>query len=130
MPGPAHLLELKDKIPLDNNQVTAIRSIYKTMQADAIAEGNRLIALEQRLEAHFHNATITETMLRELLTDIADSRQKLRYIHLSTHLKTPRLLTRAQIDRYNMLRGYGVDPCRTVPAGHNPEMWRKHNECP
>jgi len=28
-----------------------------------------------------------------------------------------------------MLRGYGGDPCANVPAGHNAEMWRRHNNC-
>jgi len=131
VPGPAHLLELKEKIPLSSNQVEAIEALYETMRSQAIAEGEKLIVLEQRLEEHFRTAAITEDMLRELLSEIAASQQRLRYIHLSTHLQTPRLLTKAQIARYNALRGYGSpQPCsQAPPAGHSLEMWRKHNGC-
>lgn len=129
VPGPAHLLELKDKIPLDAEQVRELRAIYDTMRAEAIAWGNRLIELERELEKHFRNATITDEILRRLLVDIADSHRKLRYIHLSAHLKTPTILTEAQIDRYRILRGYSPDVCNQVPAGHDVELWRKHNNC-
>jgi hypothetical protein len=28
------------------------------------------------------------------------------------------------------MRGYGEgDPWKNVPAGHDPEMWKKHNGC-
>jgi len=130
IPGPAHLLELKDQIPLNSGQVTALRETYEAMRAKAVAEGRRLLALEAELEKHFRNSTITDQILRRLLDQIAESQQKLRYIHLSSHLKTPIILTMAQIERYNTLRGYGADPCGQVPAGHNAELWRKHNNCP
>jgi hypothetical protein len=131
MPGPAHLLELKEDIPLTSSQVQAIKALYETMRRQAIAEGEKLIVLEHRLEEHFRTAAITEDMLRELLSEIAASQQRLRYIHLSTHLQTPRLLTKAQIARYNALRGYGSPrPCNQAPpAGHSLEMWRQHNGC-
>jgi hypothetical protein len=34
-----------------------------------------------------------------------------------------------QIKRYNILRGYAEDPCQNIPAGHNPEMYRRHMGC-
>lgn len=129
VPGPAHLLELKDAIPLDATQVSAIRAIYEMMRTDAIIEGERLIALERSLEDHFRNGTITDDILQRLLAEIADSQQRLRYIHLSTHLKTPSLLTKAQVARYNELRGYATKPCSQVPPGHDADQWRKHNDC-
>jgi hypothetical protein len=129
VPGPAHLLELKDKIALDEKQVRELRMLYDAMRAEAIAEGNRLIALEAELEKYFRDSTINDQILRRLLDKIADSQQKLRYIHLSTHLKTPMILSEAQIDLYRMLRGYQTDPCSRVPEGHNAELWRKHNNC-
>jgi hypothetical protein len=129
IPGPAHLLELKEKIPLSAGQVAEISEIYAAMLAQAIAEGERLIELEQKLEERFRSGAMTDAALRHLLTDIAVSQQKLRYIHLSTHLRTPRILSKVQIARYNALRGYSTDPCDQVPEGHDPEMWRKHNSC-
>ena len=41
MPGPVHLLELKDEIALTPEQVEAIVGIYERMRARAIAEGER-----------------------------------------------------------------------------------------
>jgi hypothetical protein len=129
-PGPAHLLELKDDIPLSADQVAAIQAIFENMRKEAIEEGERLIAGEQALEEAFRERTVTQESLRRTLADIERSRSALRYIHLSAHLSTPALLTEAQISRYKILRGYGSHPCASVPAGHDPAMWRKHHGCP
>lgn len=129
MPGPAHLLELKDDIPLTAEQVSAIQAIYDRMRADAIAEGERLIAREQALETAFRSRTATDESLRRLLASIGESRTALRYVHLATHLSTPALLTDEQLTRYNALRGYGSDPCANAPAGHDAALWRRHNGC-
>jgi hypothetical protein len=129
VPGPAHLLELKNDIPLTPEQVAAIETIRDKMKNDAVAEGERLIALERALEEQFRNRTMTPERLRKALTAIEKSRSELRYIHLEAHLATPSLLTAGQIARYNELRGYAANPCDAVPAGHDPVMWRKHNGC-
>ncbi len=129
VPGPAHLLELKDDIPLDADQVARLERLFATMQAEAIETGERLIALEAALEAGFRAGTVTEADLRARLDDIAAAQGDLRFIHLRTHLETPSLLSAAQIARYNELRGYAADPCASVPAGHDPLMWRRHMGC-
>lgn len=129
VPGPAHLLELKEKIPLRPEQVAAIEAIFKKMKSEAIAEGERLIALERELETLFSERTVTDESLQQSLAKIEASRRALRYVHLSAHLTTPALLSREQIERYNKLRGYGGDPCANVPEGHDAKMWRKHNRC-
>lgn len=130
VPGPAHLLEMKDKIPLDSEQISAISEIYEQMKVQAIDQGERLIALERELESHFQNRTITDAILRSFLDAIAESRKGLRYIHLATHLKTPEILSEDQIKKYNALRGYSnLDPCANAPEGHDAEMWRNHNGC-
>lgn len=130
VPGPAHLLELKDKIPLSAEQAAAVTKLFKAMNAQARKQGEVLIGIETELEAHFRNRTITDELLRDHLHTIGQARTELRYIHLSTHLQTPKILTEQQIARYNALRGYGNDdPCANVPEGHNAEMWRKHNGC-
>jgi hypothetical protein len=116
LPGPAHLLELKDKIPLSADQSAAIASIYDSMKS-------------QSIDQHFARRTITDDLLRSLLGEIAAARRQLRYIHLSTHLKTPAILSAAQIKKYNALRGYSDDPCAKIPTGHDPVQWRKHNGC-
>lgn len=130
LPGPAHLLEMKDEIGLDAAQRAAIARLRDRMKAAAIEEGERLINLEQALETQFRDRTVTDESLRAALDDIAASRRNLRYIHLSAHLETPEILLPAQIRKYNELRGYAAaDPCAAVPRGHDPAMWRKHNGC-
>ena len=130
VPGPVHLLEMKNDIPLDDTQVSAISKIFEQMKAQAIQQGERLIALERKLESHFQNRTITDTVLRSSLDAIAEARKELRYIHLATHLKTPEILSQDQVKKYNALRGYSnPDPCANIPKGHDAELWHKHNGC-
>jgi hypothetical protein len=109
VPGPSHLLELKDEIQLDPQQTAAIRMIFDHMRSDAISEGNRLISYQRALDLDFKNGSITDETLAKMIAKIEESRGKLRYIHLSAHLKTRLVLTVDQIDRYNSLRGY-ADP--------------------
>lgn len=106
LPGPAHLLELKDRIPLAPDQVKAVEDLFNTMRRDAMAEGERLIARERALDDAFRRRDVTPDSLRAMLAEIEASRAALRYIHLATHLATPALLTETQIARYNELRGY------------------------
>ncbi len=129
MPGPAHLLDLKDEIPLTADQAAAIAAVFERMRAAAVAGGQRLIAGERALEAAFASGTVTAQTLRPLLTEVGRARTALRYTHLAAHLETLPLLTEAQIARYNLLRGYSGDPCASPPKGHDPALWRKHNGC-
>ncbi len=129
MPGPAHLLELKDRIPLSRDQVAAITDIFEGMRAAAIAGGELLIVREEALERAFRNASVTDRSLQVMLSEIGQARTALRHVHLAAHLKTLPLLTGDQIARYNILRGYAGDPCANPPEGHDASMWRKHNGC-
>jgi hypothetical protein len=129
MPGPAHLLELKDKIPLTQDQVAKTQVLFDDMRKAAITTGERLIAAETALELAFARGTVDEASLRGLLSEAEAARTALRFIHLSQHYKTVQYLQPEQIKRYNVLRGYAEDPCKNVPAGHNPEMYRRHMGC-
>ncbi|MDJ0825279.1 MAG: hypothetical protein QNJ16_07235 [Rhodobacter sp.] len=128
-PGPAHLLEHKDELGLSADQIAAIQSIYEQMLSEAIAAGSRFIAAEAALSKAFEDQGLSDSVLQELIDEASAARAELRFVHLSRHLATPELLTRQQIERYNVLRGYADDPCQNVPAGHNAEMWRRHNNC-
>jgi hypothetical protein len=131
IPGPVHLLEMKEEIALNPDQIEKIDTLYQGMKKQAISLGLKLIELERKLNSHFANGTITEKLLHELLEQITQVRKRLRYVHLSTHLKTPGILTVKQIDLYNKLRGYySDDPCKNIPKGHDPEIWKKHHNCP
>ena len=107
LPGPMHLLEMKDRLSLTVDQVAAIQSVFDAMRRDAIVEGERLIARERALDEAFRRREVTPQSLRRMLEEIEASRAALRYIHLAAHLATPPLLTEAQIAAYNRLRGYG-----------------------
>lgn len=130
VPGPAHLLELKNEIGLSPDQVSPIEAIFAAMQAEAQGAGERFIAAEAAIEEAFRAGDLTPDTLRALIDTAAAARAELRYVHLSRHLETPPLLTAEQFALYSDLRGYGAtDPCDAVPAGHDPAMWRRHNGC-
>jgi hypothetical protein len=74
IPGPAHLLQSQDEIGLDPARVAAIQDLFEAMQAQATAEGERLIALEQELDDQFRQRAITEQRLRDLLAEIGRER--------------------------------------------------------
>ena len=120
---------MKDRIPLSPEQVSKIKALFAEMKAKAIAVGARLINFEEQLENKFRNGTITAIELRTLLKQLAEVRAELRFVHLSTHLKTPAIVSAEQIARYNILRGYAKDPCSHVPEGHDAKLWRLHNGC-
>jgi hypothetical protein len=131
VPGPVHLLEMKEEIGLNAQQIQAIEDLYENMKQKAIPLGLKLIELERKLNHHFANQTITDELLRQNLRKIAEVYKQLRYVHLSAHLNTPDILKPEQIVLYNKLRGYSSDnPCENVPKGHDPEMWKKHHNCP
>ncbi len=106
MPGPAHILEMADKINLNDDQNASITTLFKRMKAKAIKFGTKLVQLEKELDQMFANKSVTQETLVSQLEKIAKVRGKLRQVHLETHLKTPAILTRHQIVTYNRLRGY------------------------
>jgi len=129
-PGPSHLLDMKNKIMLTEEQVGIIKTSYNQMKAQAIELGERLISQEQALEHMFRAKIVNPDTLRSSLSEIEKTRTELRYTHLVTHLKTPKILSKDQIQRYNAMRGYSnSDPCSNIPEGHDAKMWKKHNGC-
>ena len=131
MPGPIHILEMKEEIKLSEEQVNKIEQLYEKMKKEAVPLGLELIALEGKLNRAFADRTIDEKGLKSQLEQIAKTYMALRYVHLSAHLETPNILTASQIETYNKLRGYfSDDPCKNIPKGHDPEMWKKHHDCP
>ena len=120
---------MKKEIELTFEQERMVVALYNDMNKEAIAFGNKLIEYEKNLNNRFAERKIDEKALDELLTKISETYKSLRYTHLSAHLKTPGILTEDQIKKYNKLRGYSSDdPCANIPEGHDPVMWRKHND--
>ena len=130
LPGPKHILEMKKEIELTAEQERTVVALYNDMNKEAIALGYKLIEYERELNNRFAERNIDDKVLDQLLTKISETSKSLRYTHLSAHLRTPSILTEAQIKKYNKLRGYSSDdPCANIPEGHDPVMWRKHNNC-
>jgi len=130
VPGPVHLLEMKSEIGLSSEQISAIETIWSEMNQNARRLGERYVALEKQLNELFATGQITPETLKVLLSKIATVRAELRYTHLSSHLQTGPVLKPAQVALYNRLRGYSNDdPCLNIPEGHDPNMWKKHNNC-
>ena len=128
-PGPRHLLDLREELALTPAQVAGIERIYARMQSRAITAGERFIAAERALSDAFADRTVDASALGDLTARAGAARAALRQVHLPAHLEATPLLSEEQIARYNVLRGYAGDPCDTVPAGHDPQMWRRHNGC-
>lgn len=105
-PGPAHLLELAERIPLDADQAVEIRRIEARMRAAAIVRGAALLEAERRIEAAFRDRTVDSTALAPLLAEAGLARAQVRAAHLDAHIDATALLRPDQIDAYARLRGY------------------------
>ena len=114
-PGPAHVLELADKLELSAQQKTRTEAIFKSMQADAIRWGKALVDKEQELDRRFASAAITPEELRSLLDQIGKLQAEVRRAHLQAHLQQRQILSIEQVAKYDNLRGYGSGP----GSGHN-----------
>lgn len=106
VPGPSHVLEMKDALELTVEQKAIIVVVFKRMKADAVSESRSLIEGEARLEAAFRKGRIDSKTLELRVGAIEESRARLRFAHLSAHLALLDVLTKPQIDSYNRLRGY------------------------
>ena len=134
VPGPAHLLELADKIGLSQAQIAELRKLFDDMKRQAQVLGHEYMAAEQSLDDYFKSGALSDQQLRAKVDQAAKALANLRFLHLSYHHKTLDVVTPAQVKQYNDLRGYSPkvleDPCQNVPAGHDPAMFRKHMGCP
>ena len=133
VPGPAHLLELADKIGLSTEQVQRLQKLFTDMKAQAIALGNEYMAAEKAIDDYFRSGSFSDRELRAKVDQAEQARANLRFLHLSYHHRTLDVVTPEQVKQYNQLRGYSAkvidDPCANVPAGHDPAMFRKHMGC-
>lgn len=131
VPGPAHVLELAEELGLSAEQRAITEQIHARMTEQAKLAGARLIAAEAVLEEAFRLGGMPPQALYGLIMNAGRARSELRFIHLSTHLQMPHVLTQEQVTKYRKLRGYAAasDPCNTIPEGHDPDMWKAHNGC-
>jgi hypothetical protein len=106
-PGPAHLLELADKLDLSADQRSKLQELFASMKQEALPIGAKLLEQEAELDREFVSHTITPESLKSSTAAIAATHGILRETHLKYHLSTAALVTQSQMQRYSDLRGYG-----------------------
>lgn len=120
-PGPAHVIELRDKLALTPEQEAASRAVFARMEAAAKALGAELVERERTLDRAFARRAITDPDLAEQTAGIGALQGRVRGVHLAAHIAMRRILTPDQVTRYDGLRGYAGGPANLsdpAPAQH------------
>jgi Spy/CpxP family protein refolding chaperone len=107
-PGPAHVLELADKLQLTAEQRAATQAIMERMRTRAVALGKELVDEERALDRRFASHSIDADSLQRALERIGRLQGELRQSHLEAHVAQAALLTPHQRMQYNLLRGYST----------------------
>jgi len=107
-PGPAHVLELAAQLDLTPAQKTQTEALFKKMQARAIPLGKELVEEERALDRLFASRAVNSQSLAQALARIGRLQGQVRQVHLDAHIEQTVLLTPAQVEKYNRLRGYGI----------------------
>ena len=118
-PGPRHVLELADQLVLSAAQRAETEQIFEAMQAEASRLGAEIVAAERALDARFAAGTITAPELEQLLDELGTLEGRLRMVHLRAHLAQRDVLTPAQRQQYEVLRGYEGAPSAPAHRGHS-----------
>lgn len=105
-PGPKHVLEAADELDLTAEQRAAATAIFDRMKKNARSIGAEIIEKEAVLSRRFEHQHIDEESLRKLTSEIGQLRADLRYTHLEAHLEMVKIMSKAQIEKYDALRGY------------------------
>jgi hypothetical protein len=108
---------MKDRLALSPEQVSAVEASFRRMSETAKPLGVDLIERERALDHGFASGTMTPDTLRSETAMIGELQGKLRAVHLAAHLETQAVLTKAQVVRYDELRGYSDD---------NPQQHQHH----
>jgi Spy/CpxP family protein refolding chaperone len=106
-PGPAHVLELADRLDLSAAQRASTKSVFDAMEAQARALGKALVEREAELDRLFASRRISRPTLESSLSEISKLQGELRRVHLEAHLAQTDILTPEQVAAYAELRGYG-----------------------
>lgn len=106
-PGPAHVLELSDRLGLSAEQKARSKAVFDAMDAKARVLGKALVERETELDRLFASRQVTRAALESSLAEISKLQGELRGVHLEAHLAQTDILTREQVAAYVELRGYG-----------------------
>lgn len=105
-PGPAHALELAERLGLTPEQRAATKRLMDAHRAEARAIGAKLVESERALETLFRRGEVDQAQLAEAVRRAANLQGEYRLSHLETHRHLRAILTDAQVARYDQLRGY------------------------
>ncbi|MBL0726500.1 Spy/CpxP family protein refolding chaperone [Piscinibacter sp. HJYY11] len=106
VPGPMHVLELRERLNLTPQQATQLERIVAAMKERAQSLGEQVIGAETRLDRAFASGTADEALVQASAAHIGELQGQLRAVHLVAHLQTKALMSREQVGDYNRLRGY------------------------
>jgi Spy/CpxP family protein refolding chaperone len=107
-PGPAHVLELADRLKLTPEQRASAKRLMDAHRVEARAIGARLVESERALEALFGSGKTDQATLAELVRATAVLHGEYRLSHLDTHRQMRALLSDDQVAQYDRLRGYAA----------------------
>lgn len=120
-PGPAHVLELSERLSLSADQRIETETIFSQMETSSKDLGAELVRAELALDYAFKSKKIDELSLLKLVQDIGAIEARLRAVHLHAHLLQTEILNDEQISGYMELRGYNR-------AGHGSQHIHHHGK--
>lgn len=126
-PGPAHVLEMADKLGLNDRQVTSLTDVKARMSKEAAVLGSRILEREEALDRMFVEGRADKGLVEAVSLEIGQLQGRLRAVHLVAHVETKALLTGVQVRRYDALRGYGPRGGHGKDDGVPDEAHRRHH---
>lgn len=124
-PGPRHVLDLGGQLELTPAQRAETEAAFRRMQDEAVQLGRQIVERERALDASFAKGEIDAGKLRASTSEIARLQGTLRAAHLTAHLEMRRILSPAQIKKYDELRGY-TNAKQTPASPHDHRSHGKH----
>lgn len=105
-PGPRHVLELRRELGLSPAVAERVQAEADRMSVRARQIGQEIVRREADLSAAFARGGLAKDDLARRTRELALLYADYRAVHLEAHLAITPLLTKEQIAKYNLLRGY------------------------
>lgn len=105
-PGPAHVIELADRLALTPEQLQSTQQLMNEHKERARRLGAEVVAAERTLDRLFGEQQVDAEAVASASERIGLLQARLRAEHLNTHLSQTAMLSTEQVRRYGELRGY------------------------
>jgi Spy/CpxP family protein refolding chaperone len=125
-PGPRHVLDLGGQLELTPEQRATTLAAFARMRDEAVSIGRQIVERERALDAMFAKGEIDAEKLRAATSEIARLQGNLRAAHLAAHLEMRRILSPAQIKKYDELRGYATNKQTPATPSQHDHKHGKH----